>query len=149
MEEKPIGYRLLTLEVLNFFVNAKPKDFKGTEFHFDITAQARVNPEKGIVFVVISIGIREDKQMLGHFESALGFEIENFAEAIPFDKDQNVYMVPLQLEVPLRTIAISTTRGLMYAKLQGTYLQKAILPIIPQLITPEPGETKENKEASE
>lgn len=138
MSEKAILYQLRNIEIINLFIGPKPSAFKGDLFHFDIKAEAKVLPDKKIVFMLISIVTKhgENPEPLGIIETALAFEIENFSESILLEKNENTYIIPENLEILLRTISISTTRGIMYSHFKGTYLHKAILPIIPQLITP-------------
>lgn len=133
-----ISYLLRNIELLSLHINQRPPiGFTGNQFHFDITAEARVSPEKEVVFMVITINTREaDKEeQLAQITTALAFQIENFKEVIKLNEN-NVFEIPTDFEVLVRTIAISTTRGIMFSHFKGTHLVKAILPIVPQLVTP-------------
>jgi hypothetical protein len=139
MEQPAIVYRIRTVEQLKFFIDQKPSDFTGEEFQFDVKAQAKVNSDLHIVFIVVSIITRElgKEHVLSELVTALGFEIEDFEKHIVIDPDAGNFVIPDYLEVAIRTISISTSRGIMFGNLKGSYLHKAILPIIQQIVTPE------------
>jgi len=133
-----IEYQLRSIEVINVNINARPKDYKGQKFHFDISGHARVNPDKKILFFFVAIIVREENEEyhLGKIETALGFEIGDFENVI-LKKEDNIYNIPIDLEIHLRTISISTTRGIMWSHFKGTHLHKALLPVVPQFLLPE------------
>jgi len=54
--------------------------------------------------------------------------IENFEEKIKLN-DERKYVIPTAFEMFMRSVSISTTRGIVYAELRGTYLHNAIMPV--------------------
>lgn len=107
-------------------------------FNFEVSAQTRLIPEIKVIAIAVGVKIREEKDTQNVFatiKTVVGFEIDNFQELITQD-EKGVYNVPFKVEAMARRIAISTTRGVMFSYLKGTYLNKAILPIIPELLKP-------------
>lgn len=136
--EPKIEYRLRSLEIVKLLINQKPQGFLNSEFNFDIEAGARVAPDKKVIFLVISIVTREinKEEPLAEIVTAVGFEIINFEDVIILN-EEGLYMIPTDLEVQLRIIALSTTRGVMFSEFKGTYLHRALLPIVPQILQPQ------------
>lgn len=137
MDSSTVSYKLMGIEILNLQIGVRPVDFNDHEFNFDITAETRVNSEKKLVFIITTVKVRElnGEKELGEIASALAFEVENFEEVITKNNDDH-FIVPIPFEILMRTISISTTRGIMFSNFKGTHLHKAILPIVPQLVTP-------------
>lgn len=138
MDNKHANYQLKSIELLDLIIGHRVQQFIGKEFQFNISANAKVNPQAKVVFIVVSIEASEtgNEAILGKIETAIGFEIINFEDVIK-PLEENLYDIPTNLEVHLRTISISTTRGIMWSHFKGTHLNGAILPIVPQLVTPQ------------
>ena len=129
-----IQYKLHGISELSFQVYKKPKDFREDTFDFKLVIHQKVNEEKGLVVVVVEVGIsqQEETLLLAEYEIAVGFEVIDFAKHIT-KNDKGVFVVPEALGFITNTISISTVRGYLYSQLKGTYLHKAIMPIITEL----------------
>jgi hypothetical protein len=143
-------YHLKNIELVNLFIAPRSDDFTGKEFIFNIAAQARVNADKKLIFIVVSIDTKElnKDEDLGKIQTAVAFEITNFDEVVKLVGDK-LYEIQTSLEVLLRTISISTTRGIMWSHFKGTHLNGAVLPVIPQLVTPQEQDKLDSEKASE
>ncbi|MFP4605144.1 MAG: hypothetical protein ACLFNJ_07200, partial [Bacteroidales bacterium] len=88
----------------------------------------RVNTEKKLVFVISTVNIldKEKTIQLGTIQTSCIFEIDNINDLI--DNENNVRFPDNFLD-EINSIAISTTRGIMYTEFKGTFLHKSVLPI--------------------
>lgn len=101
-------------------------------FNHQLKTQAVGDSIKNIVIVFLQVrisSISEPVTLLGEINIAMRFGIENFKEAFP-KNEQDKYLIPIEVENLLKSISISTLRGIMYSEFRGTLLHNAILPII-------------------
>ena len=132
MAKPDIKIKFQTINVLSKTMNPKPPGpFNDELFHFDINGHTIVQPEKKSLVSVVTVNIRElnKENVLASISIASEFLLENFEEILDHPKD-NVYNIPIELDVLIKTMSISTARGVMFSEFKGTYLSKAILPII-------------------
>lgn len=71
----------------------------------------------------------ENNFQLAFFKTALVFEIFEFDEIFK-NVGEDKYDIPVGLEILLKSAGISTTRGIIYSEVRGTYLHGAVLPLI-------------------
>lgn len=132
-----LGYSIHGIEIIESSISPKPEDFVGTSFGFSINAETRVKPSNDLIIIFVDIHISEDHKrdiLLGRLRTGIGFSINNFPKIII--ENDGKYTVPMEIEINLRMIAISTSRGLLFSHVKGTYLGGAILPLVPALINP-------------
>ena len=55
---------------------------------------------------------------------------DNFDDYFTKNEKENKYEVPEELEIVLKSAGISTSRGIIFSELEGTYLQGIILPLV-------------------
>ena len=117
-------------------------------FHFDILVDTSVNTEQKIIVIVVDIKIKEvNKEIVqGELSLACGFEVENFEETILKDDKTNMYIVPPDTDALVKSVSISTARGVLFSEFRGTYLMQAIMPII---IFPPIAQAKQQMTAAE
>lgn len=83
----------------------------------------------------ITIDFAKDTSIkLAKFKTFCAFEFPEFEEVFIKTNDDK-YEVPVDIEILLKSTGLSTTRGIIFAEVRGTYLHNAILPLI-DLITP-------------
>jgi ABC-type Fe3+-citrate transport system substrate-binding protein len=101
------------------------------KFQFGIQVEMKIHEELKSVIPVVTINIRkeEENEELASIAVSSIFEIVDFEQHI-VKNDKGLYTIPQELELALRPIAISTTRGVMFSEFRGTHLHNAILPII-------------------
>lgn len=130
--EYPTGIKLTGIELLSSSLS-RP-ELAGTDqgiFLFNVRIIHDVAREKKLVFVIAHVDIDslEDKKNVGSIAVSLIFNIDNFEEVVTMRDDQN-FTLTVELKDVLNSIAISTTRGVMFSTFKGTYLHNAVLPIV-------------------
>lgn len=132
MDKPEVGIKFKAIELLKKFMLQRPdKGLDDEVFHFDIKADLKVNPVEKALLIVVDIDVREfnKETVIASISVGYVFEVENFETAI-VKKEETVYNVPTDIDFLLKTVAVSTTRGIMFSEFKGTYLYKAILPLI-------------------
>jgi uncharacterized protein with PQ loop repeat len=131
MENEGVNYQLKGIEILDIQLNY-PSNFKPSEtkFRFDFVAENKVNVEKGMVLVVPTIKIYNDKsaELLGSIRVNFAFHVQDFSTYI--DEENKKVELPKAFQLAINSVSISTIRGIMYSQFRGTFLQNAILPVI-------------------
>ena len=141
-QNQKVTYRISALELLNLEIKHPKQDQMDLNtFHFDLKLQHRINAEKQLVFVITSINIldKDKTTQVGYLETSCIFHVENFKE---FQGDDNQMKFPDSFISEINAMAISTTRGIMFAEFKGTFLHKAVLPVFQneQLRKEQPGQ---------
>lgn len=123
--------RIDGIEVNSFEMKPKPEDIDNTtQFHIDM--HVSINPifERKLAPAFIEIGVRKfgTPEKLAGLSVFMGFRIENFEEAFPLE--DGVHKITEGIGSLLNSISLSTVRGILFSMLKGTYLSKAIIPIV-------------------
>lgn len=138
-EKVEINFGFRTIEVIEFSLNQPPQPgLKSDNFLFNIEVQQRIDAEHKVVHDIIKLKVSssEVQEVLGQLSTLCVFHIDNFEEVVKY-KD-GVAVLPVEFTNQLNNIAISTTRGVMFTMFRGSYLHRAILPIVyPQQLQPE------------
>ncbi|HUZ59239.1 MAG TPA: hypothetical protein VMU83_10690 [Hanamia sp.] len=88
------------------------------------------NKNLAVVFVQSKINkLNEPTKILAEITIAIGFVIEDFKEVFPMNENGK-HIIPSEVENLLKSMSISTLRGIMFSEFRGTLLHKAVLPII-------------------
>lgn len=130
MKEKiDIQFQLKNIELVE--VNLTPPkalEQQSKTFNYNIGIEHRIIEDKKMLHNIVSIGVHGDdkEHLLGKLKVAISFEINNFSDLV---KDKKA-KIPEEMLSLFNSIAISTTRGIMFSQFRGTYLHNAILPII-------------------
>lgn len=129
---EPTGIKLTGIELLSSSLS-RP-ELAGTDqgvFIFNVRVIHDVAQDKKLVFVIVHVDIEslEDKKNVGSIAVSLIFNIDNFEEVVTMRDDKNFTLTD-ELRDVLNSIAISTTRGVMFSTFKGTYLHNAVLPIV-------------------
>lgn len=135
-EKKDFKFRIDSIDIINTSINAPLNPTEIGELNFDLQIQVKLEPKKNIlmVFVDVEIKTKESKEKLGKYTICCSYIIEDFEELVSYD-NANKPTVPKIIIDTLNSISISTLRGLMFGSFRGTFLHKAILPVVdPKLI---------------
>jgi hypothetical protein len=119
--------------LISFSIQSRQARQRGRDtFEFNIQQKQKTNAGKRLIILFTTITIKETGQdsPLASLQAACGFEIPAFESLIRKNKEGN-FLIPHDLNVSLSRIAIATARGILYARLQGSYLQNSILPVLP------------------
>ena len=99
------------------------------EFRFDISIEQKFNLDNKLIFVVPNITITDEtKVKFGSIKVNVIFEANDLTNFI--DSKTNQVNLPNEIVQFLNSIALSTTRGVMFSQFKGTFLYNAILPIL-------------------
>jgi hypothetical protein len=147
MEDNAARIRFAGIEIASKNMLPRPMESMTppTTFHHDITAISQVNPQIKLVLVTVNITIREDGKDYGCFSISVicAFEIENF-DVIIKKLSEGQYHIPPDIDAMLKSVSVSTARGIIYSELRGTFLFGAILPIV--IFTPDQVKQQHEKE---
>lgn len=120
------------------------KDFPQAASHIDQQAELRQDLAGSRMVVMLRIAMQisagkaaEKAAVSGNFELHFSFVIDNLAElAVPGENGE--LSAPPQLVLLLTSVAYSTARGILWARLVGTPLEGITLPLIEprQLLQP-------------
>ncbi len=104
-------------------------------YNLENSLQLAFNLEERLSKVDFKVEIKTDskgsnsEEANGSFHIVLIYKIENISELTKLNENNIVEVHPF-LSNALSSITYSTSRGLLYKRMQGTVLQKFILPII-------------------
>jgi len=133
-KELKINIKFIGIEILSKSMAERPVGFPVgiINYNFDIKVQSQVIADQKILMPIVTAKINElsTSQKIAEIKTACLFSIENFNEIIKKNEDGTLYHIPRELELILRPVALSTTRGIIYSEFRGTYLANAIMPII-------------------
>lgn len=126
-----IEFRLVEIHIVSKTMNESPKEGQISLCDFDLRIENTVMAEKNLVIPLVYLTIREEKKpnILASFVVAYLFEIIDFEKHITLTKEK-LYHIPELLNSIIHPVAISTTRGIAFSELRGTYLNNSILPIV-------------------
>ena len=118
------------IEMAAFEIKPRPKDIQIEQFSIDLKITILPDPLKKMAIAVTNIGVKDANNInkLASISVFFIYRIENFEEVFPFEND--IYLIPDEARHMINSISISTIRGMLFSMLQGTYLQRAIIPII-------------------
>jgi hypothetical protein len=129
--ELGIAFRFIDIQVMMKHVREPPKEGITGLFQFEVRVETRVMPEKGFVVPVVEVKIRDgdNPEPLANFIVACVFHVKDFDKHIPLTEDK-IHIIPEPFDKITKPVVISTARGIIYSELRGTYLNKAIMPIM-------------------
>lgn len=134
MAENNINIRLHGIELISFgFIPRPLEGFEGKNYNFKYNIDNSVDYQRKLIVSMVKVDVSEaGKELtLATIIVGCGVEVKNFDEVIKTTSG-NLPDVPDNLDLVVRTVAISTTRGIMFAEFKGTYLHGAMLPIVLQ-----------------
>lgn len=117
---------------INEFAIVRPQEEikQGQAFNFDIKFNHSVVIEQSLVNVITTVSIfgSDKNKIFSRLQTVSGFQI-NQPEFASQDKDGNLTL-DKSIAADINTVALSTTRGILFSQLRGTYLHNALLPIV-------------------
>src|SRR5215211_9112212 len=130
MEQITLNMRLHGIEIIEKALLRGAVQENET-FTFAISAQSFNDPSKEIIVIFTRVIISKETvgERIGTITVAVGFYIENFNTHFKQAENDQI-RIPDEVEIMLRSMALSTTRGVMFSEFKGTQLHKAFLPII-------------------
>lgn len=145
MEMKNITIRLHGIELMErSYMNIAPPP-EDHEFKFDFSMKAGIDPDRKLIVVLTELLLKkgDEAALLAKLVVATAFELPNIEEELP-KLENGQYGIPDELDMMVKSISLSTARGILFSELRGTPFHKAYLPLIqlplahPVLPQPEP-----------
>jgi hypothetical protein len=128
-EPEQIQFRFVNIQITSKqLVEPKPVEI---QVNFKIKVDTKVQADLNLVIMNVVVVIQDVKtnDMLAEFAISCFFEIIDFHKHIKLNDDQ-LYVIPPHLESTIKPVSISTSRGVVYSDLRGTYLQGIIMPVV-------------------
>ena len=136
-----ISFKINAIELISQSVSAAPtNEIDIDELNYNIGIEIQYDEVIGHIKITptISVCSKDDTCEFGKLSIDCIYEIFDFKEAIKHDK-VNGPILPMPFIHTLISIALSTSRGIMFSAFRGTFLQKSILPIVdPTAFVPNP-----------
>jgi hypothetical protein len=126
------SYQLRAIELHELTINKPaPGSKPPANFNFDIRMEATVDKPQNLVINNATIKIKSgnNSEVLGSITCACIFSVANFDEVVTMKSETEAEINETFAE-ELNAISISTTRGVMFSEMKGTFLHYAFLPII-------------------
>ncbi len=143
-----IGFRLQNIEIKNFsFSESENNKFEIEDICFEFSTGIKPDKEEETILTIFNAKIfnNQNKEiqlcdMTIHFK----FHVKGLSDK--FSSELRKITLPTDFLATLFSITYSTARGILFDKCAGTYLSKAILPIIdPAKLVPKRKQIKEKK----
>ncbi|MDX2047384.1 MAG: hypothetical protein SFU87_11400 [Chitinophagaceae bacterium] len=130
MPDKTYNIRMHGIDIIEkhlFKISIQEADL----FKFELKTQSIVNETESLIvtFVIVEIRKESTNELAAKILAGFGFFIKDISSSLERGEDRK-YIIPSEFENVLKTISISTMRGLMFSEFRGTPLHGAILPII-------------------
>lgn len=99
-------------------------------FKFNINVEIKIVNEQSLIMAIVSVDILDNKTIdkYGFIRVNCIFGIDNFTSFV--NSETKKVDLPKPFITSLNSIALSTTRGIMFDQFRGTFLNGAILPIL-------------------
>lgn len=97
------------------------------EIKFNLNVKYKVAPDIDLIYVQNNIEAKHNGKTLATMEVHVVFQINNLKR---FVTDNNQSTIPKELLITFNSITISTTRGIWYSQMKGTYLEKILIPLV-------------------
>jgi hypothetical protein len=126
-----IGFQIKAIEILEFSLFSQSQPITDIfTYHTNLSLEHRISEQNKVIIVLPTAEIiHEDKKtILAKIRVSFVYEFnsfEGFTTGSPA-----VYNFPKESMVALNSISISTLRGIMFSLFRGTFLHKAILPVV-------------------
>jgi hypothetical protein len=142
------------IELLSKQVAAPPiQEHSQEDFGFNFSVGIKSSSASKTAMVLTNVSIISNKlnsAELANFQTVAIFEFPNFDEIFQ-TIEPDKYEIAEDLEILLKSIGLSTTRGIIYTEVRGTYLHQAVLPLIdiPNLVKSDRARKKLNQKAKD
>lgn len=133
-ENIDVSFAIKGIEIVRSVLNQPPQSgINIEEFIFNIAVEQKIDQTNHLILVFVNTNIltKGVDQPLGSLSTLCIFHVANFDDVIK--KEEGRLVLPDHFVSLLSSISISTSRGVMFTFFRGTYLHKAILPVIDPL----------------
>lgn len=126
-----IKFQIKGIELMDFNIIYPKTPLLGEViFKFNINVEVKLSNENSLVMVINSVDIVDNNTLDKYAFAKVNciFWVENFMSFV--DKKTKKAKFPNRFITAINSISISTTRGILYSQFKGTFLHKAVMPII-------------------
>lgn len=130
--EFTLGISLKSIELLNGSIDIPSvPNLSFDNFTFSIDIENKIDAGNKLLFSIVCVEIKNEDQklILGSIKLSCIYRVDQFDELIRIDEEKRLN-IPKELTEIVNSIAISTTRGVMFSTYKGTFLHNAFLPLI-------------------
>jgi hypothetical protein len=123
--------RISSIEILKTEITAPKTEGVPIRHSYTVNLQNKIDVENRLIDVLVSVLIHgdEQKEKYASFETKISFQVEDISPVVQKLEDSQLRVNSAFL-ITLNSISISTTRGLIFSLMKGTFLDKSFLPII-------------------
>lgn len=126
--------RLTGMDIMHFSLKSynNANTLKEVAYHYNL--ETRVNEKSRQIIIAPEVKIFDKRfpdEAIGHLTIAIAYEVDNFDEHAK-KREDGTFKVNFEVDKKIAVIALHTLRGVAFSLFKGTYLQGAILPIIPE-----------------
>jgi hypothetical protein len=128
---KPLAFKIKAIEILESNLHKTNVPIEGdTVFQYDISLEQRIGLKECLMNVICGVEIWTEirDQQLASLKTGFIYTVENLESY--WDKKSGKPILPEDFRVSLNSVALSTSRGILFSFLKGTYLHSAILPVV-------------------
>ena len=125
------SFKIEGIELLEYSLKAPQTILPDNlEYKFEIGIEHKISIELSKIFVICSIAIHceSENTQFAHAKISCIYDLPDVDKFM--DKENNKIQLPEIIGVTLNSISISTSRGVMFTLLRGTFLHNVILPIV-------------------
>ena len=125
-----ITFRIVKIMPLSFSIEDEPENNDKADkiFSFTVALAVAINQPAKSLQVLVDVKVfrpAHPDNILSKMQTAYMYQIDNF-DALHWTDHSHI---PQKLIEALFGISISTTRGVFYAAVKGTYLEDAVMPL--------------------
>jgi hypothetical protein len=125
-----ILFELNAVDIAQFTINPySSAPLKREDFEFSIQVEQKTDSANKLiqVMVIIQVLLQGKQDKLASLSVLCDFYITNYDEALTMTSEESSLVT--EFNNTISSISISTSRGVLFTLLKGTYLHQAILPV--------------------
>jgi hypothetical protein len=128
MDNSPLELRFAGIQLISKKLEAPSKERVITDiYRYDTKIENRIKPAESLIFTFVFSNIMRGDLQLASFVISCIYEVANFEKTVTLDEKGDL---PDKIDNFLKSVSISTARGIIYSELRGTHLHNLIMPLI-------------------
>jgi hypothetical protein len=128
-ETENIKFQIIGIDLLDTSITAPPPIIPSAAMsQFELNVQHHIALNQNLIFVNCRVAILNHTKEItyGSLSSSCTFEFPDLQSFF----DGKKINLPAEVVLSINSIAVSTTRGMLFSLFRGTYLHQAIMPVI-------------------
>lgn len=129
--ENALNYRIGGMDLISCNLAEPKPDFAADQkLNFNLQMKHQIIEKDSALAVICTIRTADEAGTeLAHFTGRMTFAVDQLSQHLKKNDDGQIGL-PKDLINNLNGVTISTLRGVMWATFKGTYLHRALLPIV-------------------